>query len=144
MKKIVVDASVCLKWVFHEEDSSSARLLLDHYEKGIVLLMAPALWEYEITNALVTAVRRKKITAKKSASFLQLFMEASPEIISISEHLGKILENARKYTLSGYDSAYVTLAKESESLLISSNSKLVERVGNTKIAVLLREYNSDL
>lgn len=140
MKKIVVDASVCLKWVFHEEDSNSARLLLDHYEEGIVLLMAPALWEYEVANALATAVRRKKITAKKSASFLQLFMEASPEIISISEHLGKILENARKYTLSGYDSAYVTLAKESESTLVSSDNDLVGKVGNSKVAILLRDY----
>lgn len=143
MKKIVVDASVCLKWVFNEEDSDSARQLLKEYENGTLLLMAPSLWEYEITNALTTAVRRKKISSKKSELFLQLFMQATPQIISISQHLGKVLENARNYDLSGYDSAYVTLAKESGSLLISSDRRLVEKVGNPKIAVLLGDFRTE-
>lgn len=142
MKKIVVDASVCLKWVFNEEDSDSARQLLKKYEGGTLLLMAPSLWEYEITNALTTAVRRKKISSKKSELFLQLFMQATPQIISISQHLGIILENAKKYTLSAYDSAYVTLAKESGSTLISSDRQLFEKVGNPKIAVLLGDYRT--
>ena len=40
MKKLVVDASVCLKWIFAEENSDKARLLLKQQEKNEILLLA--------------------------------------------------------------------------------------------------------
>lgn len=140
MKKLVVDASVCLKWVFEEEDSDKARILLKRYKEDKYILVAPDLWEYEIVNALATAVRRKKINPSKSRLFLKLILKGKPETIPLSTILPKCLENAQKYEISGYDSAYITLAKENKIFLISSDDKLVEKVADKNLAVLLKDY----
>lgn len=140
MKKLVVDASVCLKWIFEEEDSPKARLLLQKQEQKEVLLLVPELWEYEILNGFTSAVLRKKISHAKAKILLKLVLEAHLEIISMSDLLGKSLENAKKYQISGYDSAYLTLAKENKILLISADDRLVKKVGDQKIAVSLNEF----
>lgn len=140
MKKIVVDASVCLKWVFEEQNSQLARDILIKKEQNQILLFSPSLWEFEITNALATAVLRKKVSVKKSQEFLQLLLEAKPEIISLSDILLKCLLNCKKYGISGYDSAYVTLAEENKLVLVSSDDKLVTKINNHKIATSLSTF----
>lgn len=133
MKKLVVDASVCLKWVFEEEDSEAARSLLAERENG-TLLLAPSLWEYEIINALVVAVRRKKITSRTSNDLFVALWEAKPELIGLSDQAKPCLENAKRYGVSGYDSAYVTLAKENRIVLISSDARLIRSVNDPSVA----------
>ncbi len=140
MKKIVVDASVCLKWVFEEEDSPTARKLLREFLKGNLLLVAPNLWEYEIVNALASAVRRKKITASKSHQLLKFLIQAKPETTSINDLLVSCLGNGQRYDISAYDSAYLTLAAENKMLLVSADEKLVSKIDNPKIAVNLQEF----
>ena len=137
MKKLVVDASVCLKWVFKEENSDRARLLLTQQGKNEVLLLVPALWEYEIVNGFASAMLRKKISFLQARKFLKLVLEADLEIISMSGLLEKCLENAKKYQISAYDSAYVTLARENGLILVSADDRLVEKVGDKKLAVSL-------
>ncbi|MEK7565527.1 MAG: type II toxin-antitoxin system VapC family toxin [Patescibacteria group bacterium] len=137
MKKLVVDASVCLKWVFKEENSDRARLLLTQQGKNEVLLLVPALWEYEIVNGFASAMLRKKISFLQARKFLKLVLEANLEIISMSGLLEKCLENAKKYQISAYDSAYVTLARENGLILVSADDRLVEKVGDKKLAVSL-------
>lgn len=139
MRKFVVDASTCLKWIFDENDSLIARNLQREFENNKVLLVAPNLWEYEITNALASAVRRKKISLNKSKAALKALLEARPEIMEITILLEKCLTNAQKYDLSAYDSAYVTLAIESEIPLISADDKLVSKINNHHIAVSLTD-----
>ena len=140
MRKLVVDASVCIKWAFNEEGSEMARQMLQDYRDNKILLVSPDLWEYEITNVLASAVKRKKISSTQSFNFLELFLESKPEMVSISDILNHCLENAQKYEISAYDSAYVTLAKENNMVLISADDKLVAKVNNPKIAILLRDY----
>lgn len=138
MKKLVVDASVCLKWVFEEEDSEKARFLLKQQEKNKLLLLAPQLWEYEIVNGFASAVLRKKVPYQKANKLLKLVLEANLKVISMTDLLMQCLENAKKYQISAYDSAYVTLAAENGIVLISADDRLVEKVGNKKLAVSLK------
>lgn len=140
MKKLVVDASVCLKWVFEEEDSPKARLLLQKQEQKEILLLVPQLWEYEIVNGFASAVLRKKISYSKAKVLLKLVLEAHLEIIPMFGLLRKCLENAKKYQISGYDSAYVTLAKENKIVLVSADDRLVKKINDKKIAVSLGEF----
>ena len=132
MKKLVVDASVCLKWVFEEEDSEKARFLLKEQEKNKLLLLVPELWEYEVVNGFASAVLRKKVPFLMAKKFLKLVFEANLEIISMSNLLVKCLENAKKYQISAYDSAYLTLAAENGIVLVSADNWLVQKVGNKK------------
>jgi len=137
---IVIDASVCLKWLFTEEDSPAALSILKASEEKKVTLLAPLLWEYEIVNALTTAVARKKITFSKSLKFLKFFLKSKPQLLSITGEYKLCLTLAKKYQLSGYDSSYLTLAKPAKTILVSADKKLVAKVGDKKLAIGLKEY----
>ncbi|MBI2310143.1 type II toxin-antitoxin system VapC family toxin [Candidatus Collierbacteria bacterium] len=137
---IVIDASVCLKWLFAEEDSSAALSILKASEEKKVTLLAPLLWEYEIVNALVTAVARDKITFSNSLKFLKFFLKSKPQLLSIADEYKLCLTLAKKYQLSGYDGSYLTLAKAANTALVSADAKLVRKVADTRLVIGLKEY----
>lgn len=139
---IVIDASVCLKWLFAEEDTPQAISILKDCEAKKITLLAPLLWEYEIVNALVTAVARKKIAFSKSLKFLKFFLKSKPRLLSIGDEYELCLILAKKYHLSAYDSSYLTLAKAAKAILISADEKLVRKVADKKLAIGLGEYAS--
>ena len=61
MNVAVVDASVALAWVMPDEQGElEAEVLRAHQERRIGLL-APSVWEYEVANALRSAVRRGRV-----------------------------------------------------------------------------------
>jgi len=140
MKKVVVDASVCLKWVFEEADSEKARDLLTLSEKGDILLFAPEIWEYEIVNGFASAMLKNKLSYAKSKKLLRLVLRAKPQIISTHELLLKSLENCHKYRISAYDSAYITLAVENGIILISADEKLAQRVSDLNVITTLTRF----
>ncbi len=141
MRNLVVDSSVCMKWAFEEEGSEIARRILTDYQNDKILLFSPAIWEYEIVNALASAVHRKKISPLKSTNYLNLFIQSKPQIISLSDLLKPCLENTNRYQISAYDSAYVTMAKENKMLFISADEKLVRKIKDSKTAILLKDYS---
>lgn len=141
MKKIAVDASVCLKWVFEEEDSEKARSLLTLSEKGDILLLAPMIWEYEIVNGFSSAILKNKLSYVQSRRLLRMVLKAGPQMISTHDLLLKSLENCHKYKISAYDSAYVTLAAENRIILVSADEKLVQKVSNPNVATTLARFS---
>ena len=52
MERIVVDASVVVKWFVPEKDTGKALKLRDLYIRGDVELLSPTLLYYEVSNAL--------------------------------------------------------------------------------------------
>lgn len=137
---IVIDASVCLKWLFIEDDSPQALSILRDCEAKKITLLAPSLWEYEMANALATAVARKKTTLSKSLKFLKFFLKSKPQLLSIADEYKMCLILAKKYQLSAYDSSYLTLAKAANTALVSADVKLVRKVADTRLAIGLKEY----
>lgn len=55
---IVVDASLGVKWVLDEPYSAQARTLLAFWNREVTALLAPALFEDEVANALFQVMRR--------------------------------------------------------------------------------------
>lgn len=141
MRKVVLDASICLKWVFEEEDSEKARNLLTLSEKGDILLLAPEIWEYEIVNGFASAMLKNKLSYLHSKKLLRMVLEARPQMISTHGLLLKSLENCHKYRISAYDSAYITLAVENKIILVSADEKLVQKVGDPNVAMTLTRFS---
>lgn len=139
----MIDASVCLKWAFEEEDSEKARRILEKYERNELLLMAPSLWQFEIVNGFSSAVVRKKLEFQKAKRLLCIVFKAVPELFMISDLLDECFKNTNKYQISGYDSAYVTLAAQTQSVLVSADRKLVEKVGDARLAIYLGEFKME-
>lgn len=143
MRKVVVDASICLKWVFEEEDSEKARNLLTLSEKGSILLLAPEIWEYEIVNGFASAILKNKLSYTKSRRLLRMVLKASPQVISTHELLLESLENCHKYRISAYDSAYITLAAKNRIILVSADEKLVQKVNDPNVAMTLTRFSEN-
>ena len=58
-KRVVVDASVAIKWIVSEQGTDAALGMLDSWVKDDVRITAPCLMFVEASNALYKRVRRE-------------------------------------------------------------------------------------
>ena len=111
IKQLVIDASVAVAWCFADETTRFTERVLDLVSRAAEAFV-PALWPFELANALLGAERRKRITAAQAASFLSR-IAALPVTIDpprISRAADQILSIARQHSLTVYDAAYLELA----------------------------------
>jgi predicted nucleic acid-binding protein len=114
-KKIVVDASIAVKWILKEADSSAAvALLTDWIDREDIELLAPTLLAYEVTNTLHRHIRKGELPfddAKKGLKeiiFKVIDFEFSPDA-SLNT---RAMELAQQFGLSAaYDAHYLAFAE---------------------------------
>jgi predicted nucleic acid-binding protein len=106
----VLDCSVALTWVFPDEATAALDALCDSLAQDYALV--PAIWPLEITNALLAALRRGRITPDELQDIV-----AKLRVLSIrldhetGEHaFTRTLVLAQKHQLTSYDAAYLELA----------------------------------
>ena len=112
MKKCVIDCSVSASWILKDEYKKSSEELLRSIILGEIELIQPDLWWYEMLNLLKSSVIRKRIKNEHIRKTLFFLKEIPMRCVSLSkldDYL--LLENAIKYNLTAYDSAYLTLAE---------------------------------
>ena len=106
----VLDASLTLTWVFTNEATPFTGSVLESLKTTHAV--TPALWPFEVMNAMADAERRGRINAAQQAEFLERLRQLPIHI----EHrpavwLGQqILPLARAHRLTAYDAAYLELA----------------------------------
>lgn len=104
----VVDASVSVAWAFADEASPDAAAPLAALAHGTALV--PALWWFEIRNALIVNERRGRLTEAKIAEFLRNLSRL--EILERgAPNESEVLRLARTHRLTVYDAAYLELAQ---------------------------------
>ena len=75
-KRLVIDASVALKWRLRDEEATSqADTLLEDFLAGKLELLTPTLFDYEIANALRVAVTRQRLSEPDAAAALADFAQ---------------------------------------------------------------------
>jgi predicted nucleic acid-binding protein len=106
----VLDASATLAWCFEDEATVEAAGLLERLREDEALV--PPLWLLELSNGLVVAERRGRLTRADSTRFLLLIRQLPIRIDQTSTlDLGvSVMDLARAYELSAYDAAYLELA----------------------------------
>jgi predicted nucleic acid-binding protein len=111
IKRIVLDASVAVAWCFEDEKSHFTEGVLDLLSAGTEVL-TPAIWPFEVANALLVAERRKRITIAQVTALLRRIAELpiSVEPIEAGRAFEQILAVARQQNLTEYDAAYLELA----------------------------------
>ena len=99
-----------LSWAFATEATPLSLRVLDCLQTSHAV--TPALWPFEVTNALVEAERRGRISPTQQAEFLErlrllpITVEHRPAV-----WLGQqIFPLARAHRLTAYDAAYLELA----------------------------------
>jgi predicted nucleic acid-binding protein len=110
--EVVVDASLALKWVVEEPYSDEAHALLSRWRDNRRRVLAPALFLYEVTNALAKRMQRRQLTLEQSKERLRFFLESGPLLKQIGVIHPRALELMERFGLAtAYDAHYLALAE---------------------------------
>lgn len=110
MKNFVLDASIALSWCFIDETTKQTRELLEKLNSEVAYV--PAIWRLEISNILLLAERKKRISHAEVMQFLSLLENINIKIDNESNNrwLHDVMSLAYTEKLTTYDSAYLELA----------------------------------
>ncbi len=125
---LVLDASLALAWFFDDERSPGADAVLDTVAAAGAVV--PALWKLEVANALLAAVRRRRIDGTYLAAALEQL--AALPIVVDTEHRHSWMASlalAESHDLTLYDATYLELAQRRRLPLASLDRALREAAG---------------
>jgi len=127
LKKMILDASVVLKWYLSDEKlSSSALSLLDRHVFGELEILAPSLLEYEVINGLMIAQKRGRIKETIILEAVEGFINLGIKYHSPALFYPTALQFTQKYDISFYDASYLGLAHKEKAFLITADSRLLK------------------
>jgi predicted nucleic acid-binding protein len=133
-KAQILDASVALKCFFAEADSERAQDLVLSQADWI----APELIFLEVANVAALRVRRGLSPADAATQAIgglrALLLETSP----LDRLVGAALELAVQHGFSAHDAAYVALAVDEESVVLTADLKLAQRAEAAGLADYVR------
>ena len=123
---MIVDASIVLRAYFPDEEQAQAQALIRSHVSGHTPLAAPTLLVYEFTNAILQAVRRRRITAEEGEAILGSFEGLAIQMEPVSWQ--QMLPLAHQFDRSAYDAAYLALAEAKQVPLVTGDLRLYNAV----------------
>jgi predicted nucleic acid-binding protein len=122
----VVDASVVVDWVAPGADPRLPALaLLTQLATDRAELVAPRLLMEEVSNALLTGVRRRRWTGSEADTAHELLGQLPVRLIDEPRDLDRAWDLARRYDEHPiYDMLYVALAERRRIQLITADAAL--------------------
>jgi predicted nucleic acid-binding protein len=132
----VLDCSLALAWALPDETSRRAERFLAHVTAE-TFLWVPALWWYEIANALTMAQRRRRLPESDGSRLIELYASLP---IQTDMHLNSDVAwrrhaLAREYNLSAYDAAYLELAQRKGFGLATLDRNLMTAARKAGVAI---------
>ena len=126
--RIVVDASVAVKWVLDEPGSEAAVALRDQE------LMAPVLWLVEVANALWRKARIGDITAAQASARLSELREAPVASLPIEPLIEPALKLAVEIGQPVYDCIYLALALHHRTHVVTADRRFASAASTPDLA----------
>jgi predicted nucleic acid-binding protein len=122
---VVLDCSMTMAWLFEDEKTKKSEQLLTRLAQEDTAIV-PAIWTWEVSNVLLVAQRRKRITRSQASGFLSM-LKALP--IKVDE---KAMLHAHEATyelaleqhLSAYDASYLEIALRRQLPIATLDKKL--------------------
>lgn len=130
MSRLVIDASVAIKWFLPEPFSINALRLLDAGHE----LYAPDLIFPECGNVLWKKWLRQEIEAKFIALLLKDLGRMNLIVVPAFSLVEETAEIAISLRRSYYDSVYLALAKVSGARMVTADEKLCNALQGTSLA----------
>jgi len=125
---------VALAWCFEDEatPATDGVLLRVQREGGII----PPLWVYEISNALVTAMRKGRL-AEAELHRLRALLDSLPlDVCAGRPNSEELVATAYQHGLLAYDAAYLALARAQGLPLATLDADLAAAAVKIGVAVL--------
>jgi len=123
---VIVDASVILDAFFPDEEQAEAQALIRDHVIGHLQLVAPDLLPYEVTNAVVQARRRGRISDEQVEDILSSFEGLGIALRPVTWQ--QMLPLALRFDRSAYDAAYLALAEATDQPLVTGDSRMYNAV----------------
>lgn len=123
----VIDSSVGMAWVHHDQATPETEKLLTEVEAGATVVV-PGLWFLEIANGLLVLQRCKKLTGAERKSALDTLAGMNLTVDEEAPHVAfhRTSDLAEKHGLSIYDATYLEVALRRKLALASRDTALRE------------------
>lgn len=133
---LVIDCSIVMSWCFEDEASEAAQAVQDRLLEEAAAV--PAHWPLEVVNALAAAQRRGRIPEEKAAQFLALLgaLDILVDDQTASRAFDHLPPLCQTYGLTGYDAAYLELAKRRQLPLATLDDDLRRAAAELGVAVI--------
>ena len=137
MASLVIDASAILPWCFDDEAIAYTEGLLNRCAAGEEVMVA-SVWPLEITNGLLSAQRRGRVTAERVEQFLVqiLRLRIHVEPFTTQQTVRDVRQLAQTHQLTAYDAAYLALALRDNLPLATLDIELKQAARATGVKLI--------
>jgi predicted nucleic acid-binding protein len=130
-ERVVVDASVAIKWVVAENGSDRAETLLDHP------LAVPDLLFAECANILWKKVRREELSENEAVLAAETLEQAELSVVSAQSYTRTATTIAVELDHPAYDALYLAVAEAAGLRLVTADDRLIRRARSTRFAAIV-------
>lgn len=132
----VLDASVTAAWVFSDESSAYADVVLERLKRTGAIV--PEIWPLEVGNVLLVGERRERLTRSEADRFLELLLTLPIAVSKVVEAGDgrQLVALGRQYAISAYDAAYLQLSLRDGLPLATQDDRLLVAAGRAGVEVL--------
>jgi len=111
MPKVVVDASLALRWVLEDEKEARVDASLHQWIVSFTEMLVPPLFLAEVTNSLYLSIKRKRLDPEEARTALSI-LQQGVQVTEPPDLYLRSLELALEYkTTNAYDAQYLALAE---------------------------------
>ena len=111
---MVVDCSVLIAGLLPDEIEVRAQVLLEDLQHGVSVVIVPSLFYQEVSNVLLMAYRRRRISREVLSQYLDVIamlpLRIDTAAATQSSTMKTVCELAEKHGLTTYDASYLELA----------------------------------
>ena len=127
MNRLVIDASIAIKWVVEEEGTQQALAL-----RRRAKLIAPELLVVECANILWKKVRRDELTSHEALLAARLLQAAEVELLPTRALLEAATRIAIELDHPAYDCLYLVLAIENKCRFVTADERFLRKLRQIK------------
>jgi len=136
----VLDSSLALALALPDETSEQADYFFSRVSSESTFWV-PALWWYEMANALIGAERRKRLTENDRMRLIELYrmLPVQTDTVLDADAMYRFQTLAMEYELSAYDAAYLELAQRRGLGLATLDQRLHSAARKAGVKVAFRK-----
>jgi predicted nucleic acid-binding protein len=136
VNSFIADCSITASWFFNDERDEYSDFTLDYCCK--FRAVAPLLWKFEVTNTILIAEKRTRITSAKIIKIIDFLNSLPIDISNFDFPMYEIMNTARVNNLTSYDATYLLTAMH-EGLPIATKDKALIKACHNNGVPLLKE-----
>jgi predicted nucleic acid-binding protein len=137
--KVILDASVALKWALNEEGASLARRLRQEYLSGRHDLLVPDLFAVEIAHALTRCERKRVISRGQALELTTGILLILPEMYPSLDLIPRAVAIASQRGIGVQDCVYAALAEQEHVPLLTADRRLYKVLSADFPIILLEQ-----